>query len=136
MGGYLSKKVGYHVPVPEMTFKLNRLSGNGHRYQEFVASVSMKSGKFGERNVTLRTRKCVVTVEGYDRSTLVTLLQESLAEALADGTVSVAANYRPYSKHPDAFTLKNIKELMEIAADNINILVKVDKLKLEPCTIK
>lgn len=136
MGSYLSKKIGYNVPVPEMTFKLNKLSGDGHRYQEFIASISCKSRKFAEKHVTLRTRKCVVTVESFDRSTLVILLEESVAEALADGTVSVTSNYRPYSKHPAAFTLKNPEELMKIAVDNLHILVKLDKLKLEPRTIK
>ena len=128
MGGCFGKNTDCLVLVPEMTFKLNRLSGDGHRYQDFIASVS-RAGR--HQKLSLRTRKCIVTVHCRQAQTLVKLVEESVAEALADGTVSVAANFRPYSKHSDAFTLKNINELMEVAVDNLNILVELDELTME-----
>ncbi len=117
--------------LPEITFKLNRLSGDGHRYQDFVASIS-RSRERGE--ISLRTETCTLSVNinrYHGKETIFNLLRETLQRALADGTVSVSANYRPCPPHADTFTLKNMQELMDVASENFEILLKIDKLILE-----
>ena len=111
--------------------KLNLLSGDGHRYQNFVASISRSrdSGLF-----FLRTETCTVYVyisRYCAKETMFKLLRETLQKALADGTVSVYANYRPCPPHADTFTPKNMQELMDVASENFEILLKIDKLVLE-----
>lgn len=126
----MSKKAKTH-PVPELRFELNRLSGDGRHYKTFIASLS-KAGTSGD--MVLCTPDCSVTVRSSSYHIRITtkLLEETLAKALADGSVSVTTNYRPAGKQLEAYTSKTMTELMDIVVDNINVLVYIEKLTLQP----